>query len=78
MVMEEHLDLLLNLNLLKQNIAPIIITTDLLDYYHQYIQENDIEGMKNHFKIQSTKENEIIEILYEEYIKKLKYGLNKK
>lgn len=59
--------LLLNYNLLRQNIAPVIITTDLEEYYHSYIQNEDVDGMANLFKIQSTRENEVIYELFERY-----------
>ncbi|HHX70675.1 MAG TPA: hypothetical protein GX708_21815 [Gallicola sp.] len=59
--------LLLNFNLLKQLQAPVIITNDLIEYYHDYIRDNDVEGMTNLFRIQSTKENEIMKELYGKY-----------
>ena len=59
--------LLLNYNLLKQQIAPIVITNDLLEYYEEYIKNEDIKGMCNLFKIQSLKEQQVLNILYEEY-----------
>lgn len=59
--------LLLNYNLLCQGLAPVIITTDFLEYYHTYIKENDYLGLANLFKIQSTKENKIIDKLWEDY-----------
>lgn len=59
--------LLLNYNLLKQKIAPVIITEDLVEYYQSYIKNNDIDGMKKLFQIQSQKELSIINKLYEEY-----------
>jgi Fic family protein len=61
--------LLLNLNLLKQGQAPVIITNDLIEYYQIYIHDGDIQGMKNLFQIQSTRENVIIEQLYDEYMR---------
>ena len=54
-------------NLLKQQIAPVIITEDLVEYYQSYIKNNDIDGMKKLFQIQSQKELSIINKLYEEY-----------
>jgi len=59
--------LLLNFNLLKQRLAPLVITEDLAEYYHTYIRDNDVEGMANLFRIQSTKENIIMKELYNEY-----------
>lgn len=59
--------LLLNFNLLKQRLAPLVITEDLAEYYHNYIRDNDVEGMANLFRIQSTKENIIMKELYNEY-----------
>lgn len=52
--------LILNYNLLKQGIAPIIITTDLEEYYNSYIHDNDIMGMANIFKIQSKREEDVV------------------
>lgn len=49
--------LILNTNLLHKNIAPVVITEDLLEYYYSYIENNDIEGMANLFKIQSKNKN---------------------
>jgi len=62
--------LLLNFNLLRQGQAPVIIAEDLIEYYHKYILNNDVQGMKNLFHIQSLKENNIIEHLYDEYKQK--------
>lgn len=59
--------LLLNYNLLKQGIAPIIITNDLKEYYHEYIRNNDIDAMSKLFKIQSMKEKELLDYLWMEY-----------
>lgn len=59
--------LLLNFNLLKQEIAPIIITDDLYEYYHQYIKDEDNESMKNLFKIQSQRENEVLNSIFNEH-----------
>lgn len=59
--------LLLNYNLLRQNTAPVIITTDLEEYYHSYIKNEDVEGMANLFRIQSTRENEVICELLKRY-----------
>ena len=59
--------LILNYNLLSQSIAPVIITVDLEEYYHSYIKNYDIKGMANLFKIQSTRENEVIHQLFDRY-----------
>lgn len=61
--------LLLNYFLLKEGIPPVIITPDLTKYYYSYIEEDNIEGMKNLFEIQSSKENNVINKLYDEYLK---------
>ena len=66
--------LLLNFNLLKQGQSPIIITDDLIEYYQTYIHDNDVQGMKNLFQIQSTKENIVVEQLYDEYKQQSKLG----
>lgn len=55
--------LLLNYNLLKEGIAPVIITDDLTEYYQSYIKNQDIEGMANLFSIQSKKEQGVVEQL---------------
>ena len=62
--------LIMNYNLLQQGMAPVIITTDLLEYYHEYIKNSDVKSMANLFKIQSIRENEIINIIYNEYKEK--------
>ncbi|MDD3241949.1 MAG: Fic family protein [Bacilli bacterium] len=64
--------LIMNYNLLRQGIAPVIITSDLIEYYHQYIKDSDISSMANLFKIQSTRENEIINFIHNEYKEKNK------
>lgn len=53
--------LLLNYNLLKEGIAPVIITDDLTEYYQSYIRNEDVNGMANLFAIQSKKEQQVIE-----------------
>lgn len=62
--------LLLNSNLLNQNLAPIIITDDLDEYYKSYIHDESVEGMTNLFKIQAKKEMKVFEEL------KMSYSLN--
>lgn len=62
--------LLLNHNLLREDIAPVIITDDLIEYYQSYIREKDIKGMANLFSIQSKKEQEVIEKLVDIHISK--------
>ena len=59
--------LILNYNLLKQGIAPVIITDDLLEYYHTYIADNDVDSMKKLFIIQSTKENNLLNEMFGKY-----------
>ena len=67
--------LLLNFNLLKQGYAPVIITDDLREFYESYIREFDVSKMARLFQIQSKREHEVIQTLYQEYeqenIKKL-------
>ena len=53
--------LILNANLLHKKIAPVIITEDLLEYYYSYIENYDVEGMENLFRIQSKKQEQIIQ-----------------
>lgn len=55
--------LLLNSNLLSQNLAPIIITEDLEEYYKSYIRDMSVEGMTNLFKIQAKREMGVFEEL---------------
>ncbi len=50
--------LLLNYNLLSKGIEPVIITTELVDYYQDYIARGDVEGMTNLFRIQSRREKD--------------------
>lgn len=59
--------LLLNFNLLRQNKTPVIITRDLLKFYHTYMKNKDIEGLTNLLKIQSRKEYDLIAEFYNEY-----------
>lgn len=59
--------LILNYNLLRQNMAPVIITTDLEEYYHSYIKNQDVLGMAQLFKMQAIRENEVIHKLFERY-----------
>lgn len=59
--------LLLNFNLMKQNLLPIIISKDLEEYYCNYIKEESFEGMTNLFKIQSQKEKNVFEQLQKQY-----------
>lgn len=59
--------LLLNFNLLRNGFAPVIITNDLLEFYHNYIRNNDVVGMRNLFYIQSIKENGVINQVYSSY-----------
>ena len=63
--------LFLNRNLMHQRIYPVIITTDLEEYYNSYIKDNDYEAMANLFRIQSRKEYEVYQKLYNEYINQI-------
>ena len=40
----------------------------LIKFYNSYIRDNDYEAMANLFKIQSRKEYEVYNQLYNEYI----------
>jgi len=60
--------LFLNRNLMHQRISPVIITTDLEEFYNSYIKDNDYEAMANLFRIQSRKEYEVYKELYNEYV----------
>lgn len=59
--------LILNYNLLRQGIAPVIITTDLEEYYHSYIKNRDVLGMAKLFQMQAIRENEVLHHLFEKY-----------
>jgi len=63
--------LFLNRNLMHQRISPVIITTDLEEFYNSYIKDNDYEAMANLFRIQSRKEYEVYQKLYNEYINQI-------
>ena len=59
--------LILNYNLLRQGLAPVILTTELEEYYHEFIKEFDEISMARLFKNQSLQEKDILDKLYEEY-----------
>ena len=63
--------LILNASLLKQNLAPVIITEDLDEYYKSYIRDESVEGMTNLFKIQAQKEKFVFDELQKEYYSNL-------
>lgn len=60
--------LLLNFNLIKDSVAPIVITDDLLEYYHDYIRNNDVLGLADLFAIQSKKEQYVIDEIVKERV----------
>lgn len=62
--------LLLNFNLMKQKIAPVIITDDFVDDYFNARNNFDEEWIANMFRIQSEKELEVIDGLTKELKKK--------
>jgi len=66
--------LLLNFNLMKQKIAPVIITDDLVDDYFNARNNFDEEWIANMFRVQSEKELEVIDGLTKE-LKKENEGL---
>ena len=66
--------LLLNFNLMKQKIAPVIITDDLVDDYFNARNNFDEEWIANMFRVQSEKELEVIDGLTKE-LKKENDGL---
>ena len=66
--------LLLNFNLMKQKIAPVIITDDLVDDYFKARNNFDEEWIANMFRVQSEKELEVIDGLTKE-LKKENEGL---
>ena len=60
--------LLLNYNLLKEGIAPVVITDDLTTVYQSYIAHNDVNGLANLFEKQSQKEEKVVEHIMKEEI----------
>lgn len=62
---------------MQQRISPVIITTDLEEFYNSYIRDNDYEAMANLFKIQSRKEYEVYKELYNEYVNQSKFDKTK-
>lgn len=66
--------LLLNFNLMKQKIAPVIITDDLVDDYFKARNNFDEEWIVNMFRVQSEKELKVIDGLTKE-LKKENEGL---
>lgn len=66
--------LLLNFNLMKQKIAPVIITNDLVDDYFKARNNFDEKWIANMFRTQSEKELEVIDGLTQE-LKKENEGL---
>lgn len=58
--------LLLNFNLLKQNLPPVIITDELDENYKKYIYDESIEEMANLFRIESHKERTVFEEIKKE------------
>lgn len=66
--------LLLNFNLMKQKIAPVIITDDLVDDYFKAKNNFDEKWIANMFRTQSEKELEVIDGLTKE-LKKENEGL---
>ena len=69
--------LLLNYSLLRQGLAPVIITDDLNDEYQKCIKNNDFGSLTNLFKEQAFKENEVIDILYSDYLKEKEEEIHK-
>lgn len=61
--------LILNFNLLRQGLAPVIITDDLSEIYYKCIKDADVDSLTELFRNQAVKENEVIDILYSDYCK---------
>jgi fido (protein-threonine AMPylation protein) len=59
--------LLLNFNLFRQGLAPVVLTKDMESIYHQYIKDFDEVKMGDLFRSQSIKEREIMEDLFQEF-----------
>lgn len=60
--------LLLNFNMLRQGLAPIIITEEMTDEYHACIKEYDVDTLRELFLNQSLEEGKIISQLFQEYL----------
>ncbi len=69
--------LLLNYNLLQAGQMPAIITSDLVEYYQDYIRREDEEAMAHLFRIQSQKEKEVITNLYNQETQKKHFSSKK-
>lgn len=61
--------LILNFNLLRQGLSPVIITSELNEAYYKCIKYADVDSLARLFREQSLKENEFIDILYMDYCK---------
>lgn len=59
--------LILNYNLLRKKIAPVILTEDLNEYYQQIIKNYNVEELAKLLKYQSFQEDKVINQLFEEY-----------
>lgn len=59
--------LIMNYNLLKQGLAPVILTKEIESIYHEFIKNFDEEAMAELFRSQSLKEKEIVDKLFQEY-----------
>ncbi len=64
--------LIMNYNLLKEGMLPVIITNDLLSIYYEAIHENDVKKLGNIFRIQAFEEKKVINSLYTNYTDSLK------
>lgn len=69
--------LLLNYNLLRQGLTPVIITDDLTEEYQRLIKDNDYVGLSNFFKRQAFQEVEVINTLFNDYLKEEKREVHK-
>lgn len=64
--------LIMNYNLLKEGMSPVIITNDLLSIYYEAIHENDVRKLGNLFRVQASEERKVINSLYTNYTDSLK------
>ena len=64
--------LLLNYNLMRQNVAPVVMTEEMCDYYHECIKNSDVYGLAKLFAECSKKEKGKIYELYGNRGKKFK------
>ena len=58
---------MLNFNLMRHGLCPVILTKELEEFYHEFIREFDEFSMARLFKQQSLQEKVIIDELFKEF-----------